>query len=360
MFNQLAWATLMVSVASATALSQPEMIEFRGAGTCNASAAVALDERRVIVGDDEQPWLATFDVTTHALLETTSIPFLLGDGEADIEGATILRGQVIWITSHGRDGKGRVRESRRMLFGSHQVAADGSVTKHIVGPFRDLLSALTANPGDNPVFARLRASVGSMTPNSSLAPKVDGINIEGLTTSEGMVPRPEAPALLIGLRNPAAEDGRAILLELRNASDLMSGLSVKADLGRTILLNLGGRRIRDIAWSPYSGTYLIIGGPAGEDTNPFPDGHPSFVVFKWNGREDAAPVATDEPGKPDSLDGFRPEAIVPLPTREAGKLVPSDRVLLLSDDGKRDINGTPCEKLSVAEQFFRGMIRRVQ
>ena len=57
------------------------------------------------------------------------IPFLEGGREADIEGTTILRGQVIWITSHGRDGKGRVRESRRMLFVSHQVAADGLVTE---------------------------------------------------------------------------------------------------------------------------------------------------------------------------------------------------------------------------------------
>jgi hypothetical protein len=162
------------------------------------------------------------------------------------------------------------------------------------------------------------------------------------------------------LRNPAAADGRAILLELRNALDLLNGVSVKADLGRAILLNLGGRRIRDIAWSPHAGAYLIIGGPVGNDTTPFPGGHPSFMVFKWNGREDAAPVAVDGVADPDSPDDFRPEAIVPLPTREANNLVPSSRVLLLSDDGKRKINGTPCEKLPAGEQFFRGIIRNVE
>jgi hypothetical protein len=55
---------LVVVFSSAMALAQPETIEFRGAGACNASAAVALDEHRVIVGDDEQPWLFTFDVAT--------------------------------------------------------------------------------------------------------------------------------------------------------------------------------------------------------------------------------------------------------------------------------------------------------
>jgi len=351
---------LVVVFSSAMALAQPETIEFRGAGACNASAAVALDERRVIVGDDEQPWLSTFDVTTHALLEKKMIPFLEGGREADIEGATILRGQVIWITSHGRDGKGRVQESRRMLFASHQVAADGLATELMTGPFRDFLSAVTAHPGDDPVFARLRASIGSSATDSNLAPKVNGFNIEGLTTSEGLVPRPETPALLIGLRNPAAADGRAILLELRNALDLLNGISAKVDLGRAILLNLGGRRIRDLAWSPHASAYLIIGGPAGDDANPFPDGNPPFTVFKWNGREDAAPVAVDGVGNPDSLDDFRPEAIVPLPTRKADNLVPSSRVLLLSDDGKRKINGTPCEKLPAGEQFFRGIIRNVE
>jgi hypothetical protein len=219
---------------------------------------------------------------------------------------------------------------------------------------------VTAHPDDDPVFARLRVSVGSSAADSNLARKVDGFNIEGLTTTEGLLPQPETPALLIGLRNPAAADGRAILLELRNALDLLNGVSVKADLGRAILLNLGGRRIRDIAWSPHVGAYLIIGGPARDDATPFPDGHLAFMVFKWNGREDAAPVAADGYGNLDSLNDFRPEAIVPLPAREGNNLVPSSRVLLLSDDGKRKVNGTPCEKLPAGERFVRRITRNVE
>src|SRR4051812_5042564 len=124
---------LAASLLATTALSQTPVLEFHGAGVCNASAAVALDERRIIVGDDEQPWLSTFDVETQMLLGKTTAEFLKAGGEADIEGATILQGQVIWITSHGRDGKGRVQESRQMLFGSHQIRPDGSVIDRVAG-----------------------------------------------------------------------------------------------------------------------------------------------------------------------------------------------------------------------------------
>jgi Protein of unknown function (DUF3616) len=360
LFNRLAGVALAVSLWAATAPAQSATIEFRGAGTCDASAAVALDERQIVVGDDEQPWLATFDVTTHALLGTTTIEFLKGSNEADIEGATILRGQVVWITSHGRDGKGRAQASRQLLFSSHHIAADGSAKVRIVGPFRDLLSSVIAHSIEDPIYARLHASIGSLAADVHLAPKVGGFNIEGLTTSEGLVPQPERPSLLIGLRNPAAADGRAILLELRNALNLLDGVSTKADLGPAILLNLGGRRIRDIAWSPNAKSYMIIGGPVGDDAKPFADGYPLFVVFKWNGREDTAPVALYEVGEPDSPYDFRAEAIVPLLAREAGKLVPSNRVLLLSDDGKRQIKGVQCSKLPPAERYFRGIIINVQ
>jgi hypothetical protein len=356
MFKRIAGVPLAVTLASVAAFSQPPTIEFRGAGTCDASAAVALDERRIVVGDDEQPWLATFDVTTRALLGTTMIKFQKGSNEADIEGVTILRGRVTWITSHGRDGKGRVRKNRQLLFSSHRIVANGSAEVHIGGPFRELLSSVIAHSTEDPIYARLDASIGSMAANANLAPKVGGFNIEGLATGEGLVPQPEMSSLLIGLRNPAAEDGRAIILELRNALDLLDGASTKADLGRTILLNLGGRRIRDIAWSPNAKAYLIIAGPVGDDAEPFAAGHPLFAVFKWNGREDTAPVAMDEVDQPDSLNDFRAEAIVPLPAREAGKLVPSNRVLLLSDDGKREINGTQCRRLPAAERYFRGII----
>jgi hypothetical protein len=52
---------------------------------------------------------------------------------------------------------------------------------------------------------------------------------------------------------------------------------------------------------------------------------------------------------------FHAEAILPLLSRVDGKLVPSNRVLLLSDDGKHVIDGKPFEDLP-SSQRFRGLI----
>src|SRR4051812_26056292 len=106
-------------LAPAAVLADPAVLEFRGAGICNASAAVALDERRLLVGDDEKRWLSMFDMTDRSLIQQIGFDFPGLTGEADVEGATVLQDQVIWITSHGRDGHGAKQASRQMLFASH-------------------------------------------------------------------------------------------------------------------------------------------------------------------------------------------------------------------------------------------------
>ena len=86
-------------------------------GICDASAAVAIDEKTIIVGDDERQWLSIYDLRTQELLEKIPLPFHSGDDsgesegrrEADIEGATIFKGRIVWITSHGRNKSGKVR-----------------------------------------------------------------------------------------------------------------------------------------------------------------------------------------------------------------------------------------------------------
>src|SRR5689334_24331851 len=105
-------------VASA---APPNVIEF--GGICDASAAVALDGSHIIVGDDELPWLSVYDVAGGKLQKKIPLPAqLAGQGdpddppEADIEAATIFGDQIVWISSHGRNEKGKVREDRWQLF----------------------------------------------------------------------------------------------------------------------------------------------------------------------------------------------------------------------------------------------------
>jgi hypothetical protein len=360
MRNWLAVTALAALLSPATVAAQSGVLEFHGAGVCNASAAVALNEGQIIVADDERPWLSTFDTSTQTLLGKTPVGFLEAAGEADIEGATILQGRVVWISSHGRDSKGRVQQGRQVLFGSHQLPTGATATERMAGPVRNLLPAIVAQARGDTIYDRLRASIGTGAKDKNLAPKIDGFNIEGLTTGEGLMPLPDAASLLIGLRNPVAADGRAILIELTNASTVLAGTATKLKLGRTILLDLGGRSIRDIAYSPHARAYLVIGGPVGDEAESFPNGSATFMVFKWDGNENTSPMAIESFGNLDKLESFHAEAIVPLPVREAGRLVPSDRVLLLSDDGKRDINGKRCEKLPASQQFFRGILGQVQ
>jgi hypothetical protein len=173
-------------------------------------------------------------------------------------------------------------------------------------------------------------------------------------------PPPVTPGLLIGLRNPDTESGRAILFEVLSAIALVDGSSDQAQLGRTFQLDLGGRRIRDIAFSPAAGAYLIIGGPVGDSADKPRDGGPAFAIFKWNGRIDAQPERVDSFGILDALEEFHAEAILPLLSRVDGKLVPSNRVLLISDDGKHMIGGKLCNDLPSSQRRFRGLISQVE
>jgi hypothetical protein len=348
-------AALMFCLACGTASAQPSILEFSGAGICNASAAIAIDENRIMVGDDEKSVLPIFDLPGLRFLDTTDF----GGGEADVEGGTILQGRVIWITSHGRNSSGKVRPDRQRLFASHRIGEDGKLAVLSPVVFTGLLAAVTAKAAGDPTYRRMSASIGTVATDATLAPKLNGFNIEGLTTTEGLESPPATPGLLVALRNPGTESGQAILFEVLNALALVDGSSDQAQLGRTFQVDLGGRRIRDIAFSPAAGAYLIIGGPVGDNADKPTDGGSAFAIFKWNGRADVKPARTDAFGDLDALDEFHAEAILPLLARVAGKLAPSNRVLLLSDDGKHMVGGRLCQDLPSPQQRFRGLISQV-
>jgi hypothetical protein len=177
------------------ALAQPNVLEFRGAKICNASAAVALDEQRIMVADDEKSVLSIFDLTQLRWLENVSY----GGGEADVEGGTILAGRIVWISSHGPDSKGKLKRERHKLFTSHHINSDGTIVHSPPVVFTHLLDAFLARParlGDVPLYAHISDSIGAEKDNARLAPKAHGFNIEGLTTTQGLQPAPSPSGLL--------------------------------------------------------------------------------------------------------------------------------------------------------------------
>src|SRR4029077_9113107 len=97
--------------------AEPQIITFPG--ICDASAAVAVDDRRIIVADDEKRFLSIYDLQDPDNPKKVNIP--LPDGEFDLEGAAVFAGRIVWISSYGRDGDGIVKEGRFQLFASHRT-----------------------------------------------------------------------------------------------------------------------------------------------------------------------------------------------------------------------------------------------
>ena len=322
-------------------------------GICDASAAVAIDEKTIIVGDDERQWLSIYDLRTQQLLDKVPLLFHSGDDsgetdarrEADIEGATIFKGRIVWITSHGRNKSGKVRPDRYRLFASHAInSRDGKAAQAFSSSFNGVASMILDN-GDRS-YAPLREAIGDLSrTDAALAPKKQGFNIEGLTATR------DGEILLIGVRNPQ-KDAKALLFELAGFDGFLQGDPSQLALGQLIEIDLGGRGIRDIAWSAAHGSYVIAAGQVDDDT----DG-PGFALYKWDGT--GAPIQI---GDFNDLDrDFHPEAVVPLFDKSDHGLAPSKRILILSDEGAVRLghDRIPCKEADEARRRFRGVIRHV-
>jgi hypothetical protein len=107
-----------------------------------------------------------------------------------------------------------------------------------------------------------------------------------------------------------------------------------ARLGSPVLLNLGGRGIRDIV--RWQNRYVILAGAH--------DGTSNSRMFEWEGGS-AQPRELGDA----KFNQFNPEAVIVYP--EAAK-----PLQLLSDDGTQLIHGVPCKTLKNPDQrSFRGM-----
>ena len=329
------------------ASAQPVVIEFKG--ICNASGAVAIDADTILVGDDEVSVLSQYRLTGGSLERQIPLDPSFGLKEADLEAGTVLGDRVVWIASHGRNSDGKPRPDRRQLFASHRIGRDtGTLTEAFSASFHGLLHALLQQTGA--AFDVIKAAIGDPAiADPDLAPKRRGFNIEGMTADSS------GTALMIGLRNPL-RDERALVIRVDNPHPLLNGRTTQAIVGPVHELDLGKRSIRDFEWSAAHQAYLIIAGQLDDDRPG-----PGFAAYKWDGT--GQPVQVFDFGDfGRDYDHFQPEVILPLPARVAGRLSPSKRVLVLSDDGKRPrTGGRTCKdtNLPKAERSFRGVIATV-
>ena len=311
-------AQLSLSAQAETNVSSPIVY----AGMCDASAAVALTDRLFAVASDEDSVIRVYNreqsgnpvqsIDLSALLDLDA-----RKPESDLEAAARIGDRAYWISSHGRNRSGKLRLSRERFFATQIITNAQGIDLKIVGrPYEDLLRDLTGDPK----LARFNLAEASLH-----EPKARGaLNIEGLSaTSDG--------SLLIGFRNPIP-GGQALLVPMLNPDEVIHGK--RAKLGEPILLDLDGLGIRDMAYS--DGKYLIIGGPY--------DGKGQSHLYEWSG-------GTSAPRrfKRAHFKGLNPEAIIFYPDKGWGQ------VQLLSDDGKKLVNGKPCRECPPQQQCFRSV-----
>jgi len=294
-------------------------------GMCDASAVNALSGGLAVVADDEENVLRVYDAQrAGAPISSFDLSSLLGlpakrrkDGsvvsrELDIEAATSIGTELYFITSHGRDSSGRLREERLKFFALRPTSPQ---TWALQGaPYEALLDDLQREPS----LAGFELQAAARLP-----PKAPGgLNIEGMTgRAEG--------GLWIGFRNPVPR-GRALLVPLLNPQAIVLG--ARAEFGPPRLLDLGGRGIRALGY--WRGQYLIVAGAF--------DASRAAALFRWDGADgvQALPAA--------DVTHYNPEALLGSDER--------DEILLLSDDGSELIDGVECKKLKdPARKRFRGL-----
>jgi hypothetical protein len=299
-------------------------------GCCDASAGVAVSSNLFLVANDEDNLLRVYrrDRSGPPLQSFQAGPFLQVDPrkpESDLEAATRVGDRIYWITSHGRNRQGEERESRHRFFATTiGITREGTVQLRPIGrPYQRLLDDFVKDPRLQPFNLGLA---------SQRAPKeTNALNIEGLCAT----PTGE---LLIGFRNPIPE-GKALLVPLVNPAELIEGRAAR--FGEPILLNLGGRGVRSIAYT--SGRYLIIAGSY--------DAKGRSHFYEWSGDPKVAPRKV-----PDTrFKGVNPEGIVVYPD------TPGNEFQILSDDGTRKIGGLECKTLrDPMQKRFRSFWVRVE
>jgi hypothetical protein len=282
------------------------------AGMCDASAAAAVDGERFVVADDEDNVLRVYSRAGGEALSHFDLSEFLGNQgkkkpkEADLEAAAQIGGYTFWITSHGRNSKGKDKPERQRLFATNVRVKDGKVA---ITPFGQPYSSLLDD-----LFADSRLAGFELEEAAKLAPKAaGGLNIEGLAaTTEGH--------LIIGFRNPVRA-GKTLLVSLLNPVETVSG--GKAKLGPPVQLELQGLGIRSI--ERVGGKYVIIAGATGEGNEP-------SRLFEWDGVGMPKMLTV-------TLSGLNPEGIAF--HRQDG----TGEYFVLSDDGGRQVEGQNCKDL---------------
>src|SRR2546423_1976194 len=302
-------------------------------GASDGSAAIACGGRYFTAATDENNVLRLYSVDDGSIgLVLLDLNPLLGikskikDAkekfeECDLEGAARIGDRIYWIGSHGANSEGKPKKERQVLFATKVIGSGEGTKLEMTGKaYENLLADLLSDQELN------QFKLGDA---AKKAPKEEGgLNIESLCAV--------GETLYIGFRNPIP-NGKALIVPLVNPSAVVDE-SKPAQLGKPILIDLGGLGLRDMAW--WDGNFVLIGGDFRDrfDTRAKPS-----RLFRWNGGGDE-PVDL----KIDFGD-LNPEALIVFADPQG------DRLLILSDDGARKVGNVATKDLEESKQSFRSV-----
>lgn len=290
----------------------------------DASAATWIDDKKFVVASDEDSVLRIYDIEKPGPpCQFVDISGFLNvdrdKPETDIEACTRLGDRIYFITSHGRNKNGRERVSRERFFAIDVGSTNGNEAffRMVGKPYTNLLNDLLNDP---------ELKKFNLAEAAQKAPKsVGGLNIEGLCASTNR-------SLLIGFRNPIPE-AKALIVPMLNPEQVIQGLHPK--FGKPILLDLGGRGIRDMTF--WNNKIWICAGPADEQSKV------PFKLFLWDLADTIEPIEYNFPK------GFHAEGLFIWPRKSPCEL------MVISDDGTRKIEGKANKDLPRNRQTFRGI-----
>ncbi|SEU37185.1 DUF3616 domain-containing protein [Stigmatella erecta] len=307
------------------------------AGTCDGSGGAWIDSNHFLNFNDESQTARIFRQGSQASAvqsqELSSALGLSSSDEADFEDAARVGNRIYVTTSHARNKNGELEASRYKFFALEVSGTVPQASLRTVGMSSNLLKDML-NPAnwlqpDASVIALLEArSQLSKATVANLAPKEDGVNIEGLAALP-------SGAMLVGFRNPQS-GANAIIVSLTNPAAVISG--ARALLGQAFLVNLGGQGVRGMAWSEAHQAVLILSGPRDESNGP-------FALWKWGGDASSVPQKVVTLTAPS---GSAPEAILPPPG--------TNEVRILFDMGSHLIDGAVCKDAPASRQFFSDVV----
>jgi len=259
--------------SSSSASSIPAIATYQQ--TADGSAAVWAGDH-FINFDDETNIARLFKAGTgSAPIKKWDLTSSLGlSKEADFEDATRIGNDVLLITSHGRNKDGELKTDRyrfaRLSITGSGATTNLSVTGYTKNLLQNMLDSSKWQQPDTTIINLLKQRTQLETATvASLAPKIDGFNIEGIAQLPGSTTR-----VAIGLRNPLINN-QAIVITLENPLEAATGAT--PIFGQAIRLDLAGYGVRGMAWSATDNVIYILAGHINSDPEA------NFFLYRWDG-----------------------------------------------------------------------------